>query len=608
VVYRRFGATLGACLFSIGTVSISNVVVADESVATGQQIVVTATRTSETADETLAAVSVITRSQIEQSQAQTIEDLLRGEAGLDVVRSGGPLQQTSVFMRGTNSDHVLVMIDGVRANSATTGAFAWERLNLDQIERIEIVRGSRSSVYGSDAIGGVIQIFTRRSDKTSVRAEAGSFGTNGLSATTRLGSTEKWLSLSASNRRADGFSATNANNYSFNPDNDGYEQRALSLTSGLTLSPGTRVSVSAMQTDANSQYDNGTASSTNRSASAKIEFGRDRQWQQSLAIGHYYDRYVTGSTVNTTRNQLDWQNEFALDSQQRLVAGMSYEAVQSSNSGAPYTGDLNNKAAYAAWHTQRGAHSFELGGRYDVHGTFGSHPTGQLAWGYRVDPAWRVRSAVGTAFKAPDQNELYHPGYSGSYAGNPALQPETSRGYEVGVTHERNNSRTQLTAYLNDIANLIASQGTNYQSINIGRASTYGVEMEYERRWNKWSLDATATLQRTRDESNGAELLRRPGSKYTLRLRRELANGSMHGELIGVGDYRDYAPSTIGTVPGHVVVNAGWQRRLASDWQVDLRLDNLTDQRYDMPYGYNGSPRAAYVGLRWSATRGAGAP
>lgn len=596
-------------------VSFAGVVPAADTPATGQQIVVTAARTSETADETLAAVSIITRNQIEQSQAQPVEDLLRTEAGLDVVRSGGPLQQTSVFMRGTNSDHVLVLIDGVRANSATTGAFAWERLNLDQIERIEIVRGSRSSLYGSDAIGGVIQIFTRRSDRSTVRAEAGSFGTQGVSAAARFGSTEKWVSLSASNRRADGFSATNADSYSFDPDADGYDQRALSLTSGIALSPATRVSLSAMQTDAESGYDTGTAAATNRSASARIELGRDRRWQQAFSVGHYHDRYVTTGTVNTTRNQLDWQNDLALGTGQRLVAGLSYEEVQGSNTSGPVTGSVGNRAAFAMWHTEYSNHTVEVGGRYDVHGTFGAHATGQLGWGYRLSPAWRLRGAIGTAFKAPDQNELYHPGYDFSfmgcnpcYAGNPALQPETSRNHEIGLVHTGAKTRTQLSVYFNDIANLIASQGINYQSINIGRAITYGTELEHQRDRGRWHLNATATLQRTRDEATGAELLRRPGAKAALRLRRDLARGSIHGELIGVGEYSDYAPFSVGTVPGHVIINAGWQRRLAGDWLVDLRLDNLTDQRYDMPYGYNGSPRAAYIGVRYGAATGSGTP
>lgn len=591
-------ALLAFCSFGL---YISTTSAADET----DTIIVTASRGSQTADETLASVSVITREQIEESQAQTVEDLLRGEAGLDVVRSGGALQPTSVFMRGTNSDHALVLIDGVRVNSATTGAFPWERLDLNQIERIEIVRGSRSSLYGSDAIGGVIQIFTRRSKKTGVEAMAGSFDTRGLSAVARMGSSDRWISLSASTRQAEGFSATNTNSFSYDPDADGYTQHGLSLTSGIALSRASRLSLFAMQTDSNSEYDAGTAESLNRVAGVKLETGRDDRWQQTVSYGYHHDYYLATSDITTTRNQFDWQHDIALQRDQRLLAGINYEDVRASNTGAPFSDAINNAAAFVAWQAGYGRHKFELSGRYDVHSDFGSQPTAQLAWGTQLNRDWRLRTGIGSAFKAPDLNELYHPGFDYSafipgcnpcYAGNPALQPETSRNIEIGLINHRGNMRNLLNLYYNDISNLIASQGTNFQSINVGHAITYGVELEHHRRFNIWDFMATATWQRARDEDTQTDLLRRPGSKYSLRLRRPLAGGKLTTEILGIGEYQDYGPIT---VAGHLLLNAAWQHRIGKDWVFGVRADNLADQVYQPVYGYTGTPRSFYVSLRW---------
>ncbi|MEE8389009.1 MAG: TonB-dependent receptor [Acidiferrobacterales bacterium] len=578
-----------------------------DTMVSGEEIIVTAARSAQTADEALASVSVINRKDIENSQAATVTELLRLEAGIDIARTGGPGQQTSLFLRGGNSDHALVLIDGVRVSSGTTGSFPWEKISLQQIERIEIVRGPRSVLYGSEAISGVIQIFTRRSDRATARLDLGSFGTHGASAATSFGDKLK-MHLSADYRAATGFSATNPNSGgSYDPDNDGYTIRSISVGARSRLSDKSNVDFSLWTTRSSDEFDSGTHKSANQIARFRLTTTQSENWSHTLILGNIVDDLTTASAfpsrIITRRDTAEWQHDLSLGKATTVTAGLSYANENASNDSAPFNNQIANTGFFADWRYAAGANDLELGLRRDIHSAFGQHDTGQIAWGRKFSRQWRLFASYGTAFKAPDQNELYHPGFGGWFAGNSALLPETSVSSEIGLRFRKDkNVSAKASIYTTEVTNLIAYQGTNNQAINISRTRLQGIETEYSHRFGKWDTRTNLTLQSAKDVSANSNLLRRPAAKLSLKLNRRLKRrGNLGVEILAVSNHVDFDNISFSTidVPGYAIVNLSMRRSLSKNWVFEGRLENLLDKRYEIVSGYNTVPRSILVALRY---------
>ena len=561
-------------------------------------IIVTATRAAQTANDSLSSVSVITRADIDNTQAESIVELLQHEAGIDILRSGGPAQQTSLFMRGTNSDHTLVLIDGMQVSSATTGAYQWENLSLNEIERIEIVRGPRSALYGSEAIGGVIQIFTRKGKEIEARLTGGSFATYGAEASAGFGDRYKFR-MNASQRQADGYSATTAT-----PDNDGYTSTSAGLGLDTRISDTVSVAINGQYSTSHSDYDTGKHESKQQRANSRVRFTPSEKTSVSLSAGLFEDELNTVSTspslVSTRRQVAGLQWDQALASRQVLTMGVDYRKDRGSNintgtSATVFDNTVDNSGVYVNWGTNSN-HSLELSSRVDNHSQFGNHATGQIAWGRKLSASTRVYTSYGTGFKAPDLNELYHPGYGGFYAGNPALKPEHSRNLELGLKHERGADRVTASLFYNRIDDLIDFQGTNNQAINVSRALMYGLEFGYRGIDGDWTLDSNLTLQRALDESNGKALLRRPNGKLSTRLIRKLpGRGSFMTEVLVSSGHADYSA----TIPAYSVLNLATRIPLTGRWVLEGRINNLMDKRYEVISGYNTTPRSFLVSARY---------
>jgi vitamin B12 transporter len=577
-------------------------------------VIVTADRHAQTADETLASVSVITRKDIENSQARDLVDLLRMEAGIDIARNGGPGQPTSLFLRGTNSDQTLVLIDGVRASSATTGSFPFERLSLSDIDHIEIVRGPRAVLYGSDAVGGVIQIFTRHARHTTVRSEAGSFGTLGASAATVFGRKTR-VHLSADYGQSVGFSATNANSGSYYfPDNDGYTRRSITAAVDSRVSDRSRLSLRSWNAANDVQYDQGTEHSINDVSNLRFSNATTDDWTQTLTLGTVTDQLETDDTtfgaltvshVTTHRTSAQWVHDLSLGRKGYITAGLSYEQVHAVDDNAPFDKTIADSAIFALWHRQIGRNDLEIGGRADAHSAFGQHDSGQISWGHPFGRGHRVYVSYGTAFKAPNANELYSLGYGGFFAGNPKLQPETSASAEIGLKFRWRRTALDTSLYSTDVRNLIAFQGPSNQATNIGHASLQGIGISLTRALGAWSSVSNLSLQQARDAGTGQALLRRPDAKLSLQLRRRFSSGSdISLELLAAESHADISNITYNTidVPGYAVINLAAHKPLGGGWTLQGRVQNLTDTHYEVVSGYNTTPLSLYVGLRY--TRG----
>ncbi len=613
--------------YSVGSLAISGLLLAISTIAAAAEsnnaddgkIVVTATRTAQTVDQSLAAVTIISRDDIERAQVTDITELLRTQAGVDVTRTGGMGQQTSVFLRGTNSNHVLVLIDGVRASSASTGIFAWQTLDPSQIDRIEIVRGPRTVLYGSDAIGGVIQIFTRRPQGAEARIEAGSFGTRAGQAGFSAGNAVRFHA-NINTRRTDGYSATNpsAGVFTYHPDKDGSLQN--SVTAGIQAQLGkdstldARTWYSTANTD--SDPDASHSESENRIATVRLRQSLAANWVQTLAVGSTLDRIdsfagsgLPSSRITTQRMSGDWQHDISLNDRNLVSLGVnlvndSGENVDTGTSTLVFDRNTHAAGVFLNWQNHFASQSINLGVRHDGHSRFGGHSSGQIGWGWDMTATWRWLAAYGTAFKAPDLSQLYHPGYGGFFAGNPDLTPEVTRSAELGALYVPSAAqRLRVNLFYTNADDLIAFEGTNSQAINIGKASMRGAELEYSLRLAPWRFVANATVQRAVNEITDADLLRRPHEKLALRLERDFArHGNVGMELLAVSSHDDIDNITfdIIEVPGYAILNLVATYPLSGQWLLTARVENLTDKVYENVSGYNTSARAAYVALHYT--------
>lgn len=578
-------------------------------------VIVTATRTAVTVDQSLTSVSVITREDIQQRDPADIVDLLRTETGLDISRNGGIGQQTSVFLRGANSNQVLVLVDGVRASSATTGIFAWQNLPLSQIERVEIVRGPRASLYGSDTIGGVIQIFTRRGAGATAAVTAGSYGTHGIEAG-YAGGEKVQAGVNVGAVSSDGFSAQNSGGFSFDPDDDGYDNRNVSAFVQGPLAGGQRFELRGWRADGDTEYDIGETESVNETIAGTISGDITSIWHHKLLLGYAADESEDKSSFpsqnDTRRRSAEWQNDLALSKEQLLTLGLSWVEETASNRDpttgiTAFSGETTDRAAFAQWQGRFALFDAELSGRHDNHSSFGDHGTGTAAFGTKLSDATRIWASYGTGFRAPNANELFSPGFFGGFfAGNSNLKPERSRSAEIAiVSHPTLAERTRISAFLTRTQDLITFTGTNFQAINVAEASMRGIEMEYALTGDAWRFNAGATFQQAVDETTGDRLLRRPDAKGSLGIARRLGGRVTAGlDLFLSGNHEDISATTFSpiTLPGYGLLNLSLNAALARDLALELRGENLTDKEYELADGYNQPGRSWYLTLRYGAS------
>jgi len=564
-------------------------------------MVVTPSRVAESLSETLASVSVITRENIEISVAEDLFELLRLQPGVDVVRSGGPGAQTSVFLRGSNSNHVLVLIDGIRVSSSNTGAYTWEQLPLNQIERVEIVRGPRGSTYGSDSIGGVIQVFTRSSPDPYARVTGGSYGTAEFEGGLGYEGENTRLSINAGYRNVDGFSAQNPDGFSYDPDNDGFEGFSLGIKGSTRVEYG-RWQYSLLALDNETEFDQGVSDA--RQIITSVGFGGNfsPNWDYQLIGGYIIDElfsdfgYFT-SDFESKRFDFSWQNQLTLGQDGSLGFGLDYYRE---NGKSVYSWDesRNNVGLFAVFDRYFDVLHLQLSGRLDDNSRFGSKFTGQIALGYDIGDAWQLMGSYGSAFRGPNLSEQFSPGFGGSFAGNPDLDPESSTSGELGLRWMHGTVGSFSAAlYRTDVDDLISFSGEKFQAINIAEARLKGLELDYRFAQAGWQLNANATFQSTENRATGESLLRRPDEKGSITVDRKFENGSWLGlEWFVSGKRQDVGGITLDSY-SLVNLRAGWV--FASSWRLELRAENLLDEDYEPAFGFNSPGRSAYISLAW---------
>ena len=564
-------------------------------------MVVTPSRVAESLSETLASVSVITRKDIEFSVAEDLFELLRLQPGVDIVRNGGPGSQTSVFLRGSNSNHVLVLIDGVRVSSSNTGAYAWEQLPLNQIERVEIVRGPRGSTYGSDSIGGVIQVFTRSSPDPYARITAGSYGTAEFEGGLGYEGENTRLSINAGYRNVDGFSAQNPDGFSYHPDDDGFEGLNLGIKGSTRIEYGLW-QYSLLALDNKTEFDQGESDARQLITSLGFVGSFSPTWDYQLIGGFVSDGLVSEfgyftSEFESQRFDFSWQNQLTVGQNGSFGFGLDYYREKGKSI---YSWDerRNNAGLFANFDHYFESLHLQLGGRLDDNSRFGSKFTGQIALGYDISDAWQLMGSYGSAFRGPNLSEQFSPGFGGIFAGNPDLDPESSTSGELGLRWRNEMAGTfSVAIYRTDIEDLISFSGENFQAINIAEARLKGLELDYHFAHAGWQLNANATFQSTENRATGESLLRRPNEKGSISIDRRFENGSWLGlEWFISGKRQDVGGVTL-TSYKLVNLRAGWAFTAA--WRLELRAENLLDEDYEPAFGFNSPGRSAYVSLTW---------
>jgi len=568
---------------------------------------VTATRRAQTVDDTLASVTVIARADIERSQAPDLLTLLRSVPGIDVSRTGGEGQTTTLFLRGSNSNQTLILIDGVRAASLNTGAFAFEHLPLGQIERIEIVRGPRASWHGSDAIGGVIQIFTREPRGASLRLSAGRWGRIEGSASYAMGDVDAGLGLTVGAIEFDGFSAQKPGGFSYDPDDDGYSNSNLGLR-GQRMLGEQRIAARLLATRAKVDFDQGRSAIDTEVGGISLEGPWGAALRQRTVLGfsrEALDTPVFGSAFRSRRSSLDWTGDLALGERDSLVFGANWLrergralSVGGGQTVCDYCQSRINLGVFASTQGARGGFDYQAAARIDDNSTFDATGTGQLAFGWRPAQALRTFASIGQGFRAPNLNEQYSPGFGGLFAGNPELDPERSQSVELGADWQLGAHRIGARAYRARVRDLIAFQGgSTFQAVNVARAALDGIELRWDWRTDSWRIDASATVQDARDATTDLDLLRRPQRKFAFGVERDF------GRLIGgaqwqyVSSRRDFAAD----LAGYALLDLRLEYPLSDAWRVGARLDNATDRDYELAAGFATPRRAVQLTVRYEA-------
>ncbi len=582
--------------------------------ATAETVIITATRTPQRVDQALAQVTVIDRADIEAASGRTLAELLATESGVQFWSNGGLGKSASVSLRGLESRHTLLLIDGVRYGSATLGTPSWDNIPLDAIERVEIVRGPMSGLYGSDAVGGVIQIFTR-SGRQGFHPEAaatlGSRSYGELAAGARFGSGAIDGSLRLQHRRTDGFSATNPKvpfgNH--NPDDDGFDQTSVNGRVGLRLGDW-RAEATLLKAEGTNHYDDGPGADTRAELRTEVISARlagpvAGAWRTSFRVARSRDdfetlasasAFVTLGTIATTQTQFSWENQVATPVGTALVlAEVMKQAV--ARPGAPFAvSERTVKGVALGLNGESGAHGWQANVRHDRNSQFGGQTTGSLGYGYALAPGLRATASFGTSFVAPSFNQLYFPGF-----GNPNLLPEEGRQRELGLVWRNGPVISRMAYFDNRIRGYISSGPL---PTNIPRVKIEGVSASIDAVLGAWtvaaSIDALTPVNATVGTANFGRILpRRVQDSGRLALDWRSGASTLGGVLQAFGERFDNASNST-RLGGYATLDLRAEWKLARDWALAARLNNALGKTYETVFGYNQPGREAYLTLRWA--------
>ena len=607
------------CIFLVGFSS--------HSLAQEDAVVITASRSEQLLREALSHTTIITQGDIRDSQAVDLPTLLRREAGVEFVQNGGIGHFSSTFVRGTASAQSLVLIDGVRIADLNNGIASLDQVMLDEVERVEIVRGNVGSLYGSGALGGVVQIFTRRGRGEPALSASGALGGEGdhrlrIGYGGELGETR--FHLSASAFRTDGFSALRPEvSPLVDPDRDGYRNESLAAGLSHRIAAGHEAGVSYYSSFGRVEYDNAFGPSASDKQSARLRIGSlsaflhselTAAWLSKLRLSEATNSnhdLLNGATsfagrTKTRNRQLTWENTVTLTPDHRLVGGLErLEQHLDATSIAYLRQDRDIDALFAGYVGRFGVHNLQLNTRRERYSDFGGARSHLLGYALDLSERWRAFASRSTGFRAPTFNELFFPpiDLGGGFflpCNDPALRPEKARSGELGVQYARAAGLLKLAAFHTRVTDLIQP---GCPPVNVDQATIDGVEASYSGEWAGTRIKAAFTVQDPVEQSGGTklQLVRRAKRFGSLSAARALGAWQIGAEWL-VSDRRPDILATSFTgerteLAGYGVMNASARYALGKSSSVGLRLDNVFDKDHSLTHGFNTQGRKLTLAL-----------
>ncbi len=562
----------------------------------GETIIVTATRTEIPLSDAIVPVTVISREDIELSLAKDLAELLRFQAGIDIGRNGGPGQATSVFMRGTESNHTLVLIDGVRMNPGTLGGAAVQHIAPEMIERIEIVKGARSALFGTDAIGGVINIITRRAESAYFETGfgAGSFDSrSGVVSGGNRGDNGDF-SVSVSYQDTDGFAPRT--------DSDierGYDNLSVNLY-GARRFGDSEVSVRHWQTEGTVEYLDFFLAPvdqdfTNSTTALQLDNSIGQRGSSKLIAAFMQDDIEQNQSddfVKSDRVSLDWQYSHVFE-EHTLTGGLFYvdEDASSLSFGSGFDEETEVRAAFVQDQWTRNRHKAFVALRLTDHETFGNHTTWNAEYAFTLNANWTLNAGLGHAFRAPDATDRF------GFGGNPDLEPEQADEAQLGLRYAPGNGhRVDLELYANDVDDLIEFDLETFTLRNVARAEIRGAQLAYEFRGESFMVHAELTKQRAEDADTGMRLLRRAEESGSLTYTQNVGAHRVRLSVFASGDREDFGGVRL---DGYVLANLTAQFSLGSSWAMHARIENLLDTEYETAANFRMQERSGFVELKY---------
>lgn len=620
------------------------VALAEQSLSLDQALrlsdtVVTANRDVQSRSESSAAVSVFTRQDIERLRPSSVIDLLDRVPGVQVTQSGGRGSLSSLFIRGTSNAQSLILIDGARVGSASVGGASLQYLSVEQIERVEVLRGSRSAIYGADAMGGVVQIFTRRGEEQGLapylRIAGGSQASWEHSLGVSGGNERTQFNLNASLQDTQGVDRTGPS-YASDADHDAYRNRALSLNLHHQLNDTLKLGLSTIDQRGKTEYDNPfgrwddsllssfpakpydhfTISSTSTYLDAQLSDA----WNSRLELGHSEDRqenfdklFPSSSVNNTYRDSVSWINSLTLGQGHTLRSGLEYLNDKLRSSSTLSGSNRDNQALFVQ-HSFLGEHfSSELGLRHDKNEQYGSENTFNGALSLPIDSANQLIWSYAEGFRAPTFSDLYWPvDYASWFMGNPALKPEKSRTYELqwrSLIGESTSLETSI--YRTDFRDLIASttdQATGLYTLeNADRARIQGFEASLKQTLFGWQSNLSLSILDPRNRETGHTLANRARRTLSWDLDRQFGRIGIGASTKAVSSSYANATNTQ-KLPGYGLLDMRGSWQASRELTLDLTWNNVLDKDYSRAqysyagqnYGYSEMPSTIMFGLTWT--------
>ncbi len=574
------------------------------------EIVVTASRIEQRVQDALPATTPITRADIERAQTPDLPTLLRQVTGLEISQNGGAGSVASAFIRGAESRHTLVLIDGVPVNNLNFSTAALEHLSLSNVERIEIVRGNVSSLYGSAALGGVIQIFTRGAgDKpfAAVTVQAGSRGLLQTQVAAGMKTTSGTRLSFTSEKLADnGFNAIDQTKRpGTNPDTDGYSRRAMSVNLSQDLSVG-KIGLTVRETIGLTTYDSQFGPANQADESKFTQRGMALTGRFNLAANLVLDASATNSTdklradvtaypyfVNSFSEAANTGLRWQFAKGQTMTAGLE-STRQRIESDTIYTATSRQlESARLGYQAEFERHQVQLNLRQDKYSDFGTASTWYAGYGFRFAQDWRVNASSSTGFNAPTFNDLYYP-----WGGNANLRPEQVRSNELGLQYTTAVHDARAVWFSNRFTDLIGNDD-DFKRVNINQARNEGLELSYRGKYGVTAVRAGMTLQDPVDVTTNKRLDRRAATLANIGVTRDSGPWSYGANLRYTGE----RPDGTRTLAAYSVLDLTVSRELNREVKLFGRIENLLDARYETVYGYNQPGFGAFVGVTWQPKR-----